>query len=500
MRKLRLFIYGLVCCGSVLSQAVFAQELAQNQEQAIIQTSTQGLILTPCHLPNFAEQVECGFLTVPENYLEPNGNTIDIHVVRLPAVATAAAKDPLLFLAGGPGQAASELVAAIAYMFSEVRQTRDVLLIDQRGTGQSNPLRCEMADLESLWDALVLDDEEYDLAAAMAECAAHYTVDVQHFNTKNAVRDFEAVRLALGYPVLNLYGGSYGTRTGLAYMRDFPTAIRAAVLDGVAPPQVKLGLFSEAAEQAFQRLLSDCAEQTACQQTYPHLAQQYQELMAALTQQSRLIQVPDARSYRLTDLRLTAKRFNQMIFPALYSPRTRQLLPFVIQAAAAGNYLPLSGLSGPAELKSDLYTGLTLSVVCQEDIPRISAEEAAKEISADYIGRDLLTQFTTMCAQWPVQPSPAVNAEPVVSDIATLLLSGGQDPVTPPEWAEQAAATLSNSQHLVAAAAGHTIASHTCANRLVARFLAEPSATLDASCLEQVQVLPFILNVNGAGM
>lgn len=458
------------------------------------------LEMTPCHIKGLAEQVECGFLTVPEDYAALDGNTIDIHVVRLPAIATGAEKDPLLFLAGGPGQAATELVGGIARTFKDVRQTRDLLFIDQRGTGQSNPLGCEITDLNTVWDALILDDNELDIGKDIAACAATHDANYQHYSTLNAVKDFDAVREALGYTQINIYGGSYGTRSGLAYMREFPNTIRAAVLDGVAPPQVKLGLFSHSANAAFQRMLSDCAEQEACHNTFPNLAEKYRSVINRLANSSELVTVPDPRSHRPTDVRITVNRFNQMIFPALYSPRTRQLLPFVISEAAAGNYLPLAGLSGPVDGESPIYIGLHLSVICQEDVHRIVADDFAREAEAEYMGSTMMENFIAMCVAWPVMPSEQPVWEPVSSDIPTLLLSGEQDPVTPPEWAELAAETLTNATHAVAQAGGHTIAGHTCANEIATQFINAPSVEVDTSCLAETKVLPFLLNVNARGM
>lgn len=467
----------------------------------ILPTATaSNLNMEPCHIKGLAEQVECGFLTVPENYAEANGRTLDIHVVRLPAVATAAEKDPLLFLAGGPGQAATELVGGIGRIFSDVRQTRDLLFIDQRGTGKSSPLACEITDMSILLDALVVEDNEYDIGPEIAKCAAEYDVNFQHYSTHDAVRDFDAVREALGYSQVNIYGGSYGTRSGLAYMREFPDSIRTAVLDGVAPPQVKLGLFSHSANNAFQRMLNDCNEQEACHEAFPDIDEQYHKVINRLQQASELITLPDPRSHQPLDVRMTVNRFNQMIFPALYSPRTRQLLPFVINEAAAGNYSPIAGLSGPVDAKSALYTGLTLSVLCQEDIPRIIDTDFVREAEADYMGSALMENFIAMCLEWPVSPSEEYVWQPVASDIPTLLLSGGQDPVTPPEWAELAAETLTDATHVVAEAGGHTIASHTCANELVADFITDPTTKLDTSCLAETKVLPFLLNVNARGM
>ena len=460
----------------------------------------EGSFLSSCHVSGFDERVECGMLSVPEDYANPDGKRIDIHVVRVPAVASAKEDDPLLFLAGGPGQAATELVAQMAYVFRDVRRTRDLIFIDQRGTGNSNPLQCPNDDLELVYAHLAVADEELDLTGEIVRCAEELDANFQAYTTRNAVRDFDAVRAALGYSQFNLYGGSYGTRTGLAYLRDFPDSVRVAVLDGLAPPQVKIGLFGTSSQHAFEKMLADCEEQTACANAFPNLREQYRTLVDSLQSQPITLQLRDPRSYRLANVRMTANRLNQMIFPALYSPRMRQMLPLVISEAAAGNYVPLTGLVGSFEQEPMLYLGLTLSVVCQEDIPRITDEERASEAASSFMGNMMLNNFERMCAGWPVVPNEEPIDQPVVSDIPTLLLSGGLDAVTPPAWGELTATTLSASQHYVAAAGGHTIASHTCANRLVAQFIQDPNSTIDASCLAETPKLPYLLNVNASGM
>lgn len=217
-------------------EAVFAASQDDaNQESPALQQQEK---LTSCYLKNISEQVLCGSLMVPENYDQPEQRQISINYAVLPAVSENKKADPLLLLAGGPGQAATELAAMINRMFSDVRKQRDILLIDQRGTGKSNPLSCELSHV----DELVKADDDIDLARIAGECLAQYKdEDLTQYHTVNAIRDFEAVREHLGYPQVNLYGGSYGTRAGLVYMREAPESVRAAVLDAVAPPEVVVG-------------------------------------------------------------------------------------------------------------------------------------------------------------------------------------------------------------------------------------------------------------------
>lgn len=452
-----------------------------------------------CYIDGIAERIRCGSIQVPENYDQPEGRQIPIHYAVLPAVQEGSRDDPLLILAGGPGQAATELAPMMNRMFTQVRQQRDILLIDQRGTGQSNPLACEVERA----DELVRADDEQALDQMAAECLAQYPdTDLTQYHTVNAIRDFEAVRQHLDYPSVNLYGGSYGTRAGLVYLREAPDAVRSAVLDAVAPTQVVIGPFGVHGAKSFAQLLEHCEQDASCQQEFPNLDENYQQLMQQLEQDPAALTVKDPLTNESLELLVTSGRLSSVLRVALYHPSTRKLVPYTIRETAQQNYQPLVGLMGTMMSQSPLYLGLTLSVLCSEDLPRATPALLAADANNTFIGGRTAEAFIEMCKPWPsFTPEPSW-ADPVHSDKPVLLLSGQLDPVTPVAWGELAASTLSNSRHLVATFGAHTIASHTCANRLIAEFLETLDAgQLDASCLnEQQRAAPFVRNSNGAGM
>ncbi|KPD21360.1 alpha/beta hydrolase [Idiomarina abyssalis] len=451
-----------------------------------------------CYLPGVQEQLHCGTVSVPENYDQPEGKHIGIYYAVLPAVQEGAKADPMLILAGGPGQAATELAPMIARMFEGVRQKRDILLIDQRGTGKSHPLKC---DIERP-DELIRADDEQDLAELSRECLKQYpNTDTTQYHTVNAVKDFERVREHLGIEQLNLYGGSYGTRVGLTYLREAPGSVRTATLDAIAPPQVVIGPFGQHGADAFDAMLEDCTEQTACREKFPNLEQEYYEVMAELEAQDILLETRDPLSFEPLEIKLTPGRFSSIMRVALYHPNTRQLLPYAIHSAAAGDYHAILGLMGGTMSQSSIYLGLMLSVVCSEDLPRATPELLEQDGDNQFIGSRTGDAFVDMCAGWRSSSVPGYWSDPVVSDKPVLLLSGELDPVTPPEWGEIAHRTLPNSKHLVAPNAGHTIASHTCANQLVADFIEQASIeNIDGSCLAKQSLKPFVLNQNAAGL
>lgn len=470
---------------------------AQTTETAA-STSLAKAPLESCYLKNISEQVLCGQLQVPEDYTRPDGRQIPINYAVLPAVNENKKADPLLILAGGPGQAATELAAMINRMFTDVRKQRDILLIDQRGTGKSNPLSCEVSHV----DELIKADEDVELDRMAGECLAQYTdEDLTQYHTVNAIKDFEAVREHLGYGQVNLYGGSYGSRVGLVYMREAPSSVRSATLDAVAPPEVVVGPFGVHGAQSFELLVERCRDSDACNAAFPNLKPMYQATLRKLEAEPVPLTVNDPLTNEKTDILITAGRFTSVMRVGLYHPTTRQMLPYVIQQTGNGNYTPLVGLLGSIMSQSEMYMGLTLSVLCSEDLPRATDELLAADADNDFIGSRTADAFVDMCSVWPQAPRPEAWFEPVHSDIPTLLLSGRYDPVTPPTWGALAAQTLTNSRHLIAPHGSHTIAGHTCANKLTGQFIDNLDLqALDDSCLQQQKPAPFVLNANGKGL
>lgn len=458
----------------------------------------QAHVWEDCHQDGIRATVQCASIRVPENPATADGPGLDLHLVKIPAISTTSAAEPLLFLAGGPGQAATELSAIVAQRFRQVREQRDIILVDQRGTGQSNPLQCDF----SVFTDWLLPDEELDLTQAAAHCAEELDADLQQYHTHAAIADLEVVRQQLELPAWHIYGGSYGTRVALEYARLHAPVIRSMTLDGVVPGAEVIGLFGAEATAALEHMWRDCMVSQACASRFPGLPKQYRQLLSELQQEPVALKLPDGRSGEPTSFLLTAKRFQGMVRNALYTPHSRQLLPYVITAVAGGDYTPIAGLLNSFDAESPLYFGLLLSVLCQEDQPRATSEQLASEEQYALIGGELSQDFQRLCAGWPVQPAEHKDelAVPVETAVPTLLLSGGQDPVTPPAWAEQVAEHLPKSQHLVAPHGGHTIMTHTCANRLVADFLLDPGAEIPDQCLRQHPQLPFILNRNAAGM
>ena len=447
-----------------------------------------------CHVDGVRAQVKCGTLQVPENYEKIDGEQISINFVVLPAIDNSDKKTPLLFLAGGPGQAAAELASGLHQVFNEVRKTRDLILIDQRGTGQSHPLQCEESLEQNIY---TLTPEEFS-AQDVKECFTSFSGDLSQYNSENAIRDFDAVRVALGHEKINIYGGSYGTRAGLVYMRMFPESLRSVVLDSVGPIEVPIGLFGKSSARSFNLLLENCKKELSCQQAYPELEQEFNSLLSRLEQAPAEVSIAHPRLGTQTQFVISKAKLLGTLRMQLYSVATRSMVPLIIHQAYLGNYMPLAGLVAQSEGGQGIYIGLLFNIACNEDFPRISAEDFAEDAKNNFGGSDSHLGFKMACPLWPqYRPSEAFY-QTVTADIPTLILSGNLDPVTPPSNGDHSAKSLPNNHHIVIENASHTVAMSTCASDIVNEFLTSlKPKELDESCLKEIPSESFMTNLNG---
>lgn len=453
--------------------------------------------LEECRLPG-GVMAQCGMLTVDENRYAPGGRTIDLDIAVLPATGSSnvVEPDPLFLLAGGPGQAATEAYPQVIYLFEEVNRTRDIVLVDQRGTGDSNGFTCENLENESLPDdlpdeaAIALFD---DCRVALAERA-----DLTQYTTDRFIEDLEEVRAALDYDTINLYGVSYGSRAALAYMRRHPEHIRTAVLDAVVGPD--LVLFRDMprdGRRALDLLFDRCATDEACNPAFPNVRAEYDELLTRL-EQPQAISVAHPLTNELLEMEMTRDRLSQYVFNILYSAEFQSLLPLLIHHAhETGDFAPLVVQALAIGQSSGVYPGLLYAVTCSEDEPLIDADEAAA-IQIDSNFGSFVENFQAICATWPRAEVAADLREPLQSDIPTLLISGDADPVTPPSYAETVAETLPNSRHLIVPGLGHGVVAYGCTPKVVAQFIRDGGvAALDTACLDELRPPPFFISFAG---
>ena len=441
--------------------------------------------LSECRLKDVSSAAWCGEWEVPEDHDQPEGKKIKLHVAVLPAYVRTRAPDPLLLLAGGPGQAASD-IGKIALVFDAVRRARDIVLIDQRGTGRSHPFACKLFDTPDPVAAMLQAPPD---PAKLRECAEGFDGDPRLYTTPAFLRDLESVRAALGVDEVNLWGGSYGSRVALAYLRAHPERIRTAILDGVAPSSMRImfeALLNGEAQLA--RTIAECAANQACVTAYPRLADDWARLARDYAS-ARPVTLAHPRTGEKQTLDADFLALDGALRALLYSAEYGALIPELITRAAAGDLAPLfaASLRVVGDLGQGMNVGLQLSVVCAEDAQRVGAADRAGARTWP-IAATVLRRIDEACGSWPHSRVPADFHQPTTSDKPVLIFSGGLDPVTPAANGELAARTLRRATHIVAPGYAHLVSPFGCAPRLVARFVDEGNADkLPEDCLRALR-------------
>ena len=452
----------------------------------------------PLRLTVFA--AECARLWVPENPQQPNGRAIALSVVRVPAISRRKQPDPLFVLAGGPGQAAGSFYASVAGAFERILRERDIVLVDQRGTGASNRLDCpeEEADLERSATTAAIAASTRACLAKLAQRA-----DVAWYTTSLAVQDLERVRAALGAARIDLYGASYGTRVAQQYLRRYPQHTRAVILDGVVPVGRAFGATAALdAEAALQDILARCARQGPCREAFGDPAGDYRTVRAALAQHVVPLRLADPATGVATQLDFGRDSLATVLRLASYAPEYAALLPLWLHAAASrGDYVPLAAQSLLFErsVTSELAAGMHHSVVCAEDVPFFDERNIDRaRLAATYLGTAQLDGLRTVCGLWPHGPVDADLHAPLVTQVPALLLSGSDDPVTPAAYGAEALRSFPQGVALVLQGFGHGQLSAPCVDRLMAQFLARASAQgLDVGCTRLAHPLAFFTSLDG---
>jgi pimeloyl-ACP methyl ester carboxylesterase len=445
--------------------------------------------LHPCEIAEGPPDAFCGRLVVFEDRQARHGRTIGLKIVVAPALRRGAKADPLFVFEGGPGGGAATLATYRVPMFRRFQTDRDIVLVDQRGTGASNPLDCSIDEPDE-------DDfrtiEEYPLGR-FRTCLDKLDADPRLYTTSVAMDDIDEVRSYLGYESINLWGGSYGTRAALVYLKRHEAAVRSVVLDGVAPTDMRLPLFmARDSQRALDRLLDDCARDAACARQFPQLDQTVRALWAHLAGRPT-VQFTHPRTGKPERITLSQRLVASVVFQALYSPEISSLLPRLLTDAGAGNYQGLFALAFSRDMpKGSMSEGMFLSVVCAEDLPRVTSDDIARESAGRFIGTAMFDTQMKPCAFWPRGIVTDDYYAPVTSDKPVLLFSGADDPVTPPSWGDHVAEHLPRAKHFVVPGAGHITLTRGCVAELVAAFLDNASAEgLDGGCLNALARPPF---------
>ncbi|WP_189398127.1 alpha/beta hydrolase [Arenicella chitinivorans] len=445
-----------------------------------------------------ARDAECAVLFRPENPDEPNGKQIELFVARIPSVAATPARDAFTVIQGGPGASSIDMAIGMHKILEPILSKRDVLIVDQRGTGRSNPLRCAESQSDTLYEDFDPEKFKEELSTCLSDLSHS---DLRYYTTSVAVQDLDAVREAAGYDQLTVYGVSYGTRVAQHYLRRFPQRTRAVILDGVAHIGLNLagGEVARRSQDAFTNLSQRCHQEPSCKSAFGDITASFEALVASLKEKPVTVTLPHPKTGKLINQQLTEFHLYGVVRMLPYSTEGIAMLPLVLHQANEGYYTPLAALVINVEgsMQNTFATGMHNSVICAEDHPFITTSDLQSS-RGTYIGDRMQEVIDLSCKAWPRGEMDADFREPFDSDKPVLILSGETDPITPPENGDVAAKMFGHAQHVVVPAHGHGVIGRGCVPGLVRDFVAKGNfEEFNPNCAARERAVPFFITSTG---
>lgn len=476
------------------AQLINAQDLDGDAIQELLDRAKhdERLTLSQATHEESGTPILVGTFSVYEDRDTAKGTMIDFRLVILPATGDRRAPDPVFILHGGPGAAASTM--AMRNINAWFREQRDIVLIDQRGTGHSNRLDVSQTgndeDLQSYFEPIFRPEIFRAELPRLSSIA-----DLTKYTTQNAVDDFNEVREALGYERINLRGGSYGSRSALVYMRRHPETIRTATLQAVQPISYRNPLpHAESAQVVWEQILDEVESSETYRNAFPGLREKFQAILERLEARPAQVTVRHPVSGEDVDIEFDRDAFAESVRVLMYTVPTNRRLPLLVMRAHAGDYREIAeaGLTNSRGIRRIIAFGMLMSVVASEDLSRIASSEIGEACAGTFMGRGRIARQMAIAKFWPHEPVPSSFAEPVSVDVPALLISGSQDPTTSSKWGAEAASHLPRSLHVVVPGA-HGVGGRLL-DKLEMSFLDSGSTKeLDTSQLESLTMPPFVL-------
>lgn len=460
------------------------------------------LALSPCNAPGLPDDARCGTYEVFENRAARTGRKIPLRVALIPANVPIPPKtepDAIAYFAGGPGESAVGDGSWIAEVIrTRGPQTRDLLLVDLRGTGQSAPLNCpELEGTRGIQGFL----DDFMPVEDVRSCRERLskTADLTQYTSEIAVDDVDEVRAALGYEKLNIVGGSYGTRTAQIYMRRHPERVRTSTLLVTLPNDARTPLdFARSAQNALDGLIAECAGDAACRAAFPKLSEEIAEVLRRTEREPVRVGLIDPGTGEPLEVCLNRNGVAQTLRYLLYQTNRAAQLPLFVHLAAQGDFKPLAE---SARIWGSLSSadGYFLAITCAEDVPFIREEEIPAAVAGTFLGDFRIRRQQAACKAWSAAKLGPDFLAPTVSDAPTLLVSGERDPVTPPTYAEQVVRHLRHGIHVMIPDGAHGnggMKGRDCEEEMMVRFIETGTPErFDSSCVARMERPAFALSL-----
>lgn len=445
--------------------------------------------LQPCSVPGVKRSARCGSIDVLENPDRPGSGKLQIHVVVIPAANGNPLPDPMVPLLGGPGESAIDAVEWSMQRLGPMLKNRDLLLVDERGTGRSGALQCHFFSSDDPAESLQNLFPPVRVERCAKDLATH--ADLTQYSYRRFADDLEKVRQTLGYGPLNLFAGSYGTRAAQVFVRSYPSSVRTIYMGSVDPIDIAMPLpFAKAAQSALERTFVACEADASCHSAFPHLRDEFSQIMEHLASGRVFVKVPGHEG----TVDLSQGRVAEWFRSLLYRPSSSAArLPWLIDRASKGDWAPIVKgiLDDQSGADNDLSQGLFLSITCSDDIPFVRQAEVVAATRNTFLGDWRLRQQEAACRLWPHSVAPSSDRKPIHTKIPTMFVAGDSDGGTPLWFTEHAASGFRNRIEVIMSNRGHT-EWDTCVETTYQRFLEHASVQgLDASACAHLTRPPF---------
>jgi pimeloyl-ACP methyl ester carboxylesterase len=396
------------------------------------ETPRPKIALSGCTLKGVDRPARCGVFDVAEDRSHPDGRPLSLRVIVLPARSGSALPDPIVVLGGGPGEAATDAVED-ADEFAGLDRDRDILYVDQRGTGPDG-LQCDLYDAA---DPAASLRELFPLSSLTA-CAKRLAAkaDLTQYSYSQFADDLDDVRRALGYGPMNLFAISYGTRAAQVYVRKYPKSVRTIYMGSIVPIDIAIPApFARAEQEALDKTLTDCAADASCNSAYPQLRDEFTHVLATLDAGNARVDFPGAET-----VVMPRGRFIEYLRSLLYKPESAAAIPAIIHEAALGHWTAIGKrIADRARSAGQGGFGLFFTITCNEDVAFLDEKKIREQTRNTYLGDFRVRRQMAVCAHWPRYTLPISYRKPIRSAVPTLFVSGDLDPATPLWFTEHAA-------------------------------------------------------------
>ena len=479
-------------CAAILC-AVFAK-----LDFAMPVSAASQVSLTPCHVEGVKEALRCGVYNVFENRRTRKGRMLPLKIVLIPARHRHPDQGPVFYMAGGPGETATEVAAFV--IESGDADDHDVVLVDERGTGDGHRLDCRSPGSDDKLEGYL--NGPFDPAAARAcrdELKQRY--DLSQYTTPNFADDIDEVRGAMGYDRINITAGSFGTYAAQIYMRRHGEHVRSAYLTSLVTLSNRVPLYhARGAQRGLDQLFKDCDDDTACHAAYPRLREDFAAVLNKVRERPVATSVRHPVSGAPTEIHLTERAFADAVRVIMYRSNRAREIPFLVEQALAGDFSPFAeaAVRASRDIYSGARIGLHYAITCNEFVDRIRPEDVEPATRGSFLGSWRVRDQMAACKDWPKTDLPADYFEPFRSEVPTVLISGATDPASPPNWGDEVKSFMPNAIHLVVPGDGHTPENGCTRSIRHQLFRTGTIQGLDTSCMSQGQPVPFKLPAKSA--